>query len=454
MTKDTIAAISTPSGEGGIGIIRISGSSAVSIADGIFKSVSGKKISQLDGYSALYGKVYSKSGDVIDEAIALFFKGPKSYTGEDVVELSLHGGTYILRCALREIYSLGASPAKPGEFTKRAYLNGKLDLIEAESVMSIISAGGKTAQRAALSLHEGAATKQIDDIKQNLLTAAAGLTVFSDYPDDELPEFSEDTLNSALFGAKEKLTKLINDYDSGKALTGGIDTVIAGRPNVGKSTLMNLLCGTQRSIVTSVAGTTRDVVENTVKLGDMTLNLSDTAGLRDTLDAVEKIGVDISRKKINSAGLLIAVFDGSDLPDREDLALIELLRTRPSVAVINKSDLSTVFPTDILEGINYVVISAKDSTSLQKLKDAVAEVCGVNKLNGSEILLCSERQRACCVNALNFTDEAIAAFNAGVTLDAVGVCIDDAVNELLSLTGERATNAVIDEVFKKFCVGK
>lgn len=454
MENTTIAAISTPTGEGGIGVIRISGNNAERIADKVFKSFSGKKISELKGYTALYGKIVNNLGETLDEAIALFFKAPKSYTGENVVELSLHGGMYVLRAALRELFSAGAVPAEAGEFTRRAFLNGKLDLIKAESVMGIISAGGKIAQRAALSLHEGTASAKINVIKQNLLTAAAGLTVYSDYPDDELPEFSEETLTQSLTFARDELSKLIEDYDAGRALTAGIDTVIAGRPNVGKSTLMNLLSGTKRSIVTSVAGTTRDVVENTVKLVDMTLNLSDTAGLRSTQDAVEKIGVDISRRKIESAGLIIAVFDGSSAPDAEDLKLIEICKNRPSVAVLNKSDLKAEFPADLLAELNRVVISAEKGDGLRELEKAVAEVCGANRLSGNEILLCSERQRECCVKACEYASEALCAMQSGVTLDAVGVCIDDAVNELLSLTGEKATDAVINEVFSKFCVGK
>lgn len=453
MNTHTIAAISTPQGEGGIGVIRISGKSAINIADKIFCSQSGKTLNDTKGYTALYGKVKGEQGD-IDEAVALVFRAPKSYTGEDVVELSVHGGLYVLKETLRAVLDAGAKPAERGEFTRRAFSNGKLDLIEAEAVMGIISASGEKTQRAALSLREGAASKQVQKIKANLLTAAAGLAVYSDYPDDELPEFSTETLENALSSAETELSKILKNYDAGKILRDGVNAVIAGRPNVGKSTLMNALSGCKRSIVTSIAGTTRDVVEDTVMLGDIKLNLSDTAGLRETEDEIEKIGVGISRSKIETAGLIIAVFDGSKPADSEDIGLIDLCSGRPSVAVVNKSDLESHFDISLLKDIPTVVISAEDTACVEVLSKIVAEVCGTYMLDGSETLLCSERQRNCCANAKLFVNEALNLIRSGVTLDAVSVAIDDALSELLSLTGERVTNAVVDEVFSKFCVGK
>ena len=247
MQEKTIAAISTPSGEGGIGVIRISGADAIAVADRVFSANSSKKISDIKGYTALYGDIIF-DGRKIDEAVALLFRAPKSYTGEDVVEISVHGGMYVMRETLRAILSSGASEAAAGEFTMRAFKNGKLDLIEAESVMGLISAHGEKAHRAALSLHGGAVSKKINNIKEGLITAAAGLAVFSDYPDDELPEFSEETLLNSLNTAKDGLEELLKNFDKGKMLREGVDAVIVGRPNVGKSTLMNLLCRTRRSI--------------------------------------------------------------------------------------------------------------------------------------------------------------------------------------------------------------
>ncbi len=453
LADKTIAAVATPSGSGGIGIIRISGADAIAVADKVFSAASHKKICEIDGYTALFGNVKNES-EVIDEAIALLFRAPKSYTGEDVVELSVHGGSVVVKKALRAVIAAGAQLAENGEFTRRAYQNGKMDLIEAEAVMGLISASGEKAQRASLALHRGAASQKIAKIKSSLLTAAAGLSVHADYPDDDLPEFSDETLNTALGDAEAALGELLKHYDAGKKLREGVDAVIAGMPNVGKSTLMNLLSGTKRSIVTPIAGTTRDVVEDTVMLGDITLKLSDTAGLRDSADEIERIGVELSREKINSAGLILAVFDSGSEPSDEDKRLIELCKTRPAVMILNKTDLPRRFDTSLFGDLPFVEISALNSTGTDELSAAVAEVCGTAGLDGNELILCSERQRDNAAQALAFVKEAKAALKNGMTMDIVGVCIDDAMSQLMELTGERVTDAVVDEIFSKFCVGK
>jgi len=453
MQEKTIAAISTPLGEGGIGIVRISGEGAIKVADKVFKSLSQKKIEAIPGYSALYGDVIFE-GEKIDEGIALLFRAPKSYTGEDVVEISVHGGSYSVKETLRAVLSSGASPASPGEFTRRAFMNGKLNLMEAESVMSLISANGKAEARAALSLRDSKASREIESVKSSLLTASAGLSVFTDYPDDELPEFSLETLSGALNSAKTTLQNLLSSYDTGKILRDGVGTVIAGRPNVGKSTLMNLLAGCTRSIVTDIAGTTRDVVEGEVMLGDIRLKLSDTAGLRASKDKVEQIGIELSREKIESAELILAVFDKSTSASEEDLKLIEICKTRPSLCIINKDDLKSNFDESLLEGLHTITLSAKCESSLDTLSNAIEKVLKIHKLNSGETVLCSERQRNCCSEALKFVTEALQLLEGGYTLDAAGVCIDDALASLLTLTGERVTEAVVEEVFSKFCVGK
>lgn len=453
MQEKTIAAISTPPGEGGIGTVRISGESAISVSDKVFRSASGKKLSEIGGYTALYGKIYSEN-ELIDEAVALIFRAPKSYTGEDVVEISVHGGSFPLKETLRAVLSAGAEPAAPGEFTKRAYLNGKLDLIEAEAVMSIISADSKASSKAALSLHSGAAKKNIEKIRSSLLTTAAGLSVFSDYPDDELPEFSPDSLLTSLGSARKELENLLRTYDAGKIMREGINAVIAGRPNVGKSTLMNLLSGCRKSIVTPIAGTTRDVVEEDIILGNIKLHLSDTAGLRYTKDEVEKIGVEISREKLKVAGLVLAVFDRSQKENEEDIRLIEICRSQPSLAIVNKSDLDSLFNEELLKGIPTVTVCANNTQAIDEITAEIEKICKTDRLQGNETVLCSERQRNQCERCLKYINEAINVLTSGFTLDAVGVCIDDALSCLLELTGERVTNAVVDEVFSKFCVGK
>ena len=451
--EKTIAAISTPPGEGGIGVIRISGRDAIAVADSVFRSVSGKKLAEIKGYTALYGKVFDKDR-AIDEAVALLFRAPHSYTGENVVELSLHGGAYVLREALRTVYKAGAVPSQAGEFTKRAYLNGKINLLEAEAVMGIISASGEATRRAALEVREGTVSKKVAEIKDNLLTAAAGLTVYCDYPDDELPEFSPETLEKSLRDAENGLRGILKNYDVGKVLREGVDTVLCGRPNVGKSTLMNLLVGSRRSIVTATAGTTRDAVEETVALGDLMLRLTDTAGLRETDDEIELIGVGISREKIEKATLIIAVFDASEEANSEDLELLKICRDRPSIAVVNKSDLDVKFNLELTKGIETVVLSAEKTVdALDIIRKSVEKVTGT-ALKGDESFLCTERQRNATYNALKSVTEAKELLHSGMTLDAVGVIIDEAIASLLLLTGEKVTEAVVSEVFSKFCVGK
>ena len=338
MNYDTVAAISTAQGEGGIGVIRISGDNALQIADKIFNSISGKKVTEMKGYTASFGKIF-ENGEDIDEAVALVFKAPHSYTGEDVVELSCHGGLYITKRVLRAVLNAGAAPAQAGEFTKRAFLNGKIDLTEAEAVIDIISAKSRGAARAALCVKEGALRKKIDGVKNDLLSQAAHLSAWADYPEEDIAEVTVDSVIETCDSAIKCLQSLLDSYDCGQTVKKGIDTVIAGRPNVGKSTIMNLLSGYEKSIVTDIPGTTRDIVEDTVTVGDVVLNLSDTAGLRDTDDAVEKIGVDRARKRLEQCGLLLAVFDNSRELDEDDYNLIESAKSVPSIAVINKTDL-------------------------------------------------------------------------------------------------------------------
>ena len=336
--SDTIAAISTPNGAGGISVIRISGDDALKIADRIFITVSGKKLSEMKGYTAAYGSVYDKDNNKLDDAVATVFRKPHSYTGEDVTEISCHGGMYITKQVLRAVIESGASPAKAGEFTQRAFLNGKMDLSEAEAVMDIISAKGKTEARAALACMDGQISREIFRINDVLVNCAAHLSAWADYPEEDIPEVNGDNLRNDLISVKDMIEALLKNYDAGMIIKKGIDTIIAGKPNVGKSTLMNRLAGYEKSIVTDIPGTTRDIIEETVVLGDVTLNLSDTAGLRDTDNIVEKIGVEKARQKLKTSGLVLAVFDSTQELDSEDISLISLIKDCPSVAVVNKTD--------------------------------------------------------------------------------------------------------------------
>ena len=452
MSERTIAAISTPSGEGGIAVIRISGSDAISIAEKSFRSFSGKALSSLSGYSALYGEIID--GDkVIDDAVALVFLEPKSFTGEDTVELSVHGGKLVARDTLRVVLANGANLALPGEFTKRAYLNGKLDLASAESIMEIISAKNETALRISRMAKEGKVSKKIEEIIADLLKLDASISVYSDYPDEEIEGLDTPSFLSALEKTENSLSELLSSYDTGKIIRDGVETSIVGKPNVGKSTLMNLLCRADRSIVTSVAGTTRDVVESTVTLDDITLILSDTAGIHSTDDVVEKAGVERSISRLNSSALVLAVFDISRPIDNDDRELLKILGDN-AIIILNKNDLNPKFDTSVFEGKQTVCISAKDNSGIDNLYEIISSVVNKKKIDGDEAILISERQRNCANKAYSSIIEAKNALINGVTIDAVGVCIDDCLSALLELTGKRVINEVTDEVFKRFCVGK
>ncbi len=451
----TIAAISTAQGQGGIGVIRVSGEQAFTIVDKIFKSVSGKKIMDIKGYTALFGHIYNNE-EVLDEAVVLKYVAPKSFTGENVVEISCHGGMYITKEVLNAVIMAGASLAEPGEFTKRAYLNGKMDLTEAESVMDIISAKSKSAARAALFVKDGALFKKSQQVKQLLLDKAAHLSAWADYPEEDIPEVSEDSIMEAIEESISILEKLLSTYDMGQVVKEGIDTVIAGRPNAGKSTLMNLLVGREKSIVTNIAGTTRDVVEDTVLVGNVMLKLSDTAGIRDTDNEIEKIGVQKTFDKINGAGLVIALFDNNEELNREDIDLINKIKDMHCIAVINKIDLEDKvdkkYITDNID--NVVYISAKQQDNIDELKNMIEKIAGTEDFDPSAGIIANERQRNAIRNAVNSLYEAKESLAMGMTMDAITVSLQETIDYLLELTGEKAGEEIVDSVFHNFCVGK
>lgn len=453
--EKTIAAIATANGLGGIGVIRISGENALSVAESVFRSATGKKIMEMKGYTAAYGKVCDQE-ETIDEAVALVFRAPHSYTGEDVVELSCHGGLYVTKRVLRTVLKNGAVPAQAGEFTKRAFLNGKTGLMEAEAVMNIISARGAQSARAALSCMDGQLRRRIDKVRLSLVNTAAHLSAWADYPEEDIPEVDTEHLTQTLKDCQQELQSLLDAYDTGKIMREGVDTVIAGRPNVGKSTIMNLLSGCERSIVTNVPGTTRDIIEETVMLGEIPLRLSDTAGIHTTEDPVEKIGVEKARSRLLQAGLILAVFDASRPLSEDDKQLIGLLSEAPTLAIINKTDLPSRIDTDYITAhLPHVVrLSALTGNGTDELERQVADIIGTSQLDASQGVLANERQRSAAEDALHSVIEAIEAVGMGLTLDAVTVIIEEAIDSLLSLTGERVTESVVEQVFSHFCVGK
>ena len=452
---DTIAAIATPVAAGGVGMIRISGPDALNVADHVFTAVSDRKLTELEGYRGAFGRIHDEQGE-IDEAVVFVYRNPKSYTGENVAEICCHGGIYLVQRTLRACISAGARPAEPGEFTRRAFINGKMSLTQAEAVVDLIAAQGEQSAQAALSARDGAVFQKIHKVTDKLLNVSSALAAWVDYPDEDIEEVSDENLRKSVSEVCDSLDKILKEYDTGKVLREGVSTVIVGRPNVGKSTLMNLLSGEQKSIVTQIPGTTRDIVEDTIRLGDVVLHLADTAGLRDTDDPVEKVGVELARKRLNTSYLVLAVFDSSEELSQEDLELIDKIKDRPVVAVINKTDLDRKIDIEeIRRKIPRVAeLSASAGEGIQALEKEVREILQLSQLDSSSGIIANERQRACVEEANRTMHQAMEALDCGETLDAVNVCIDSAIDSLLELTGERASEAVVNKVFERFCVGK
>ena len=432
----TICALATPPGEGGIAVVRLSGPAAYPVAERVFRPANpAKKVAEAKGYTALFGH-YLLDGQRMDEVVALFYRAPHSYTGEDVVELSCHGGR-----------------------ARRALENGRMSLTQAEAVMEIIGAAGRQGAALAAAQLGGALAGRIGAIQADLTELASHLAAWVDFPEEDVPELEPARLDAALAGAEARLQQLIDGYGAGAVLRHGVDTAIIGRPNVGKSTLLNLLAGFERAIVTPVAGTTRDLVEQAVMLGQTPLNLWDTAGLRETDDVVEAEGIRRSNQKFEEAGLILAVFDGSAPATEEDRALAARCKGRRAIAVLNKEDLTAapgVFDQTLLEGCfdRVVTLSATEPAARDTLAQAVDSLMGTAGLDPNAGALCSQRQLAAAVAARDALAGARQARADGFDLDAVGVCLDDALEALCRLTGEDAGEAVIDQVFSRFCVGK
>lgn len=451
----TIAAVATGNSVSGIGVIRISGDRAIEIAQKVFKALDGTPLSELKGYTAKYGKVYS-NGESFDNAVALVFRNPKSYTGEDVVELSVHGGIFIVEKTLETVLAAGAEPAQAGEFTKRAFLNGKIDLAQAEGVAALISAQGQEAAKVSFNLLQGSLSKEISWVLDELINCSSLMAAWVDYPDEEIPELDENSLKETLQTAKDALEKLLKNYENGIVMTQGVDTAIVGKPNAGKSTLMNMLSGVEKSIVTHVEGTTRDIVENSVRLGNIVLHLSDTAGIRESNDIVESIGIKKAIGKIDAASLVLAVFDSSAELGDEDRMLMNACKGKPCIAVINKTDLPEKIDINQIrsEFDRIVYISAKNNEGADALEQAIKVQLGVENFDSSQPILANKRQKQCVANAYEHICQALEGAQMGITYDAINVMIDSAVDDLLSLTGKKATEEVVNNIFSRFCVGK
>ncbi len=451
----TIAAVATGNAPGGIGVIRISGDNAIEIAKKAFQPMDSSDITKLPGYRAKFGNIIC-DGEKIDNAVALVFRAPKSYTGEDVVELSVHGGMLLVQKTLKAVLAAGAVPAQAGEFTKRAFLNGKIDLTQAESVAELISAQGEESLKASFNALQGSLSTKINSVLEKLLDVSAVMAAWVDYPDEEIPELTDTQLQETLKTVKFQLKELLDGYETGQTVKGGVDTVIVGRPNVGKSSLMNMLSGTEKSIVTHIEGTTRDIVEQDIRLGSLVLHLRDTAGLRASDDVVEAIGIERAYKALDDAQLVYAVFDSSQSLSDRDIDLVERCKGKNAIAVVNKNDLAPLADIGLIEKSfkSTVYISAKQYEGMNELIAATENMLGVAQFDSTAPLLANARQYQNCQNAYDNICRALEGAEMGITFDAINVMIDSAADELLSLTGKKATTEVVNNIFSKFCVGK
>ena len=458
MTEDTISQIATPHGVGGIGIIRVSGTAALVVARAVFRPMRGT-LGEIAPYTARYGNIVAADGTIIDEGILLYMRAPHSYTGEDTVELQCHGGTIVLREVLRRTWEAGARPAEAGEFTKRAFLNGRLDLARAEGVMELIAAKSVRAARAARERMAGALSEEIIEIRQSLLGAIARIEAGIDFPEDDIPAASDVALMEDITDAAAAVQHLLTGAQAGRILREGVKTVIVGRPNVGKSSLLNALVGTERAIVTEVPGTTRDVIEEEISVEGIPLRLLDTAGLRATEDAVERIGVARTEQHLADAELVLAVFDRSSALTDEDRELLARLRTMHADTIIlcNKEDCASVLRVTDFAGVNapVLMISAHAGTGMDALRATIADRIRMMEGDLSDGALPNkEREAEVLRRALGHLAEAERTLAADMGSDFVSIDLRAAYETLGEILGETVDTDLIDRIFSEFCIGK
>lgn len=463
MINDTIAAVSTAYGRGGVAVIRISGEDAHKIADMMFRPASGKKITDSEPNKCVYGDII-KGGTRIDDGMCTLFSAPHSYTGEDVVEISCHGGIIVTEKVLEAAFECGARQAGAGEFTRRAFINGKLSLSQAEAVGMLIDAESEEQMWLASSHEKGTMTRRVDSLYEKLKTIVTGVYANVDFPDEDLAELSESEVLEELYAIEKELSELKSSYRVGKAVCEGIKTVIVGKPNTGKSSLLNRLLGRERAIVTDIAGTTRDTIEESIVCGRVMLRLCDTAGIRESNDAVERIGVERSLKMMEEAELILAVFDLSRKMDSEDEDIIKKLDAVecPKIAVLNKSDIASEFDKDGLSKYGFthtVEISAaaenENASGVGKLKEIIEKLYIDGEIDyNSYAVITNARQNASVTRALDYVKNAIGTLKGGDTSDMAGFDLEAALSELSELDGRRVTEEIVDGIFHRFCVGK
>lgn len=456
---DTICALSTPVGTGGISVIRISGEDAFSVVKKIYIPKFGKNFEDQKSYTVTLGNIIDESGFMIDEVLVTKFQAPNSFTGENVVEISCHGGMAVVKMILNELYKNGARSATGGEFSKRAFLNGKIDLSQAEAIIDIINANDEYNAYSGENQLNGILSSKINEIREILVDTVSNIVAVIDYPDEEIDDLQiEEVINNC-----KKALNLIEDlkssYKTGKVIKEGAKIAICGKPNVGKSSLLNALLKEERAIVTDIAGTTRDVIEEEINIDGLKAVITDTAGLRDSDDTVEKIGINRAKKAINDADLILFVIDGSNKENNEDIEIATSIKDKNVFVIINKTDLDIKYNTDTIKNIlphsSFIYTSAKSSGGIDELSQSVKNSILDGEINIKDnIYITNERHMEELISASNHLAEVINALNGGVYPDIVTIDIENAISALGNITGQTVSEEIISNIFKKFCVGK
>ncbi len=459
MKTDTIAAVATAMSPSGIGIIRLSGAEAFEIADKVYRAgkKKGKLLSDQESHTIHYGYIFDGE-EMIDEVLVMLMRGPRSYTGEDTVEIDCHGGVYAVKRVLETVIRNGARPAEPGEFTKRAFLNGRIGLSQAEAVMDVISAKSEYALKSSLSQLKGSVQEKIREIREKIIYHIAYIESALDDPEHISLDGYPEELNEVMTELKKKVERLLATADEGKMIQEGIKTVIVGKPNAGKSSLLNLLVGEEKAIVTNIAGTTRDVLEETVILQGIALRILDTAGIRDARDTVEKIGVDRAKAHMKDADLILYVVDSSQPLDDNDREIIELIRDKKAIVLLNKSDLEPAVRAEELETLTgkcVISISAKEETGIERLEQRMKEMFFHGELAfNDEVYITNMRHKQALQEAQQSLSMVSQSIEDGMPEDFFSIDLMNAYEALGSITGESVGEDLVNEIFSKFCTGK
>ncbi len=456
----TIAAISTATGAGGIGIIRMSGKECFSILEKIFNPIKKESIDQIKGYTMKYGHIVdSKTGEKIDEVLVSYFKSPKSYTTENMCEINSHGGTVVERRILEQCLANGAELAEPGEFTKRAFLNGRIDLCEAEGIIDLINSKTESEAKASIKQLEGNLSKKINEIKEKILDIMADIEASIDYPEYDIEETTNEKAKRIIIKIKEEAEKLEKSFDTGKILKDGIKTAIIGKPNAGKSSLLNAILNEDRAIVSEIEGTTRDTIEEYINIKGITLKIIDTAGIRKTADKIEEIGVNKAISLAEDSDLIIAIFDNTRDLEEEDERILDLIKDKKAIILLNKIDIknSNLENNDKIKSLNkpVVKISAKNNEGIEELYNTILNMFEINEIEMSDgNVITNIRHKNQITKAISALDGALNTIESKMPVDILAIYLKQTLEEISSITGDNVSQDIIDEIFAKFCLGK